>query len=332
MQEKDAVTNEYFKSAERVADIMNVFIFEGQPVIAAEDVQDQGESISKIIQENGALKANTVILDVVKKVCKGILVTMIHLQNQTDIHYAMPVRVMNEEAAYYYREWKRSADHHKRSRDLKGAEYTSGFAKGEKLTSASTIVVYWGQKAWDGPKRLKDMLNVDDYPLELQRFIVDYPIHLLEVRQFENLGDFKTDIKYVFGFLQRDRDKEALAEYVQKNGEIFSNLPEGTYNVISKMSHCRELKKIKNKVKREENYNMCQAISEMIEDGRREGSANMLLIALKRFGKIPEDLHNIVYQQKNLRVLEAWFQKALIAESMEEFWESLKEEEGIPKK
>ena len=85
---------------------------------------------------------------------------------------------------------------------------------------------------------------------------------------------------------------------------------------------------------------MCQAINEMIEDGRREGkregkregSANMLLIALKRFGKIPEDLHNIVYQQRNLRVLEAWFQKALIAESMEEFWESLKEEECIPKK
>ena len=35
MQEKDAVTNEYFKDPERVADMLNVFIFKGQPVLEA---------------------------------------------------------------------------------------------------------------------------------------------------------------------------------------------------------------------------------------------------------------------------------------------------------
>ena len=30
MQERDAVTNEYLKDPERVADLMNVFVFKGQ--------------------------------------------------------------------------------------------------------------------------------------------------------------------------------------------------------------------------------------------------------------------------------------------------------------
>jgi len=290
--------------------------------------------------KKGKVKSKTVTLDVVKKVIDGVRVTMIFLQNQTDIHYAMPVRVMNEEAAYYYREWRRAADRHQKEEDLQDAEYISGFAKGEKLISTITIIVYWGRDVWDGPRRLKEMLDVKDYPLELQRFIVDYPIHILEVRNYEHLADFKTDIKYVFGFLQKDTDEKELADYVEQNREAFSKLTESAYNLIGEMSGMRKLKKIKTKVKSEGGYNMCQAIEKMIENGRRDGlrdglrkgrqqgrreeRTNMMLLVLEKMGEVSDDLRKKIYQEKDLDVLGEWFQKAIQAKNLEEFMQEIK--------
>ena len=45
MQEKDAVTNEYLHDPERVADMMNGFIFKGQQILDAENVKELGERI-----------------------------------------------------------------------------------------------------------------------------------------------------------------------------------------------------------------------------------------------------------------------------------------------
>jgi len=223
MQEKNAVTNEYLKDPEHFADIVNGFVFDGEQLIQSEDVQEKDPVITQIDSNGKKTNSKQVIIDVVQKVCRGMMVTIIHLQNQTDIHYAMPVRVMNEEAAYYHREWRRAASRHEQAKDVSGAEYISGFAKGEKLISAITIVVYWGKKPWDGPIRLKDMLDVENYPAKLQKLIVDYPIHLLEVRKFEDLDNFKTDLKYVFGFLQRDEDKAELEKYVEKIKKYLKN-------------------------------------------------------------------------------------------------------------
>lgn len=41
------------------------------------------------------------------------------LQNQTKIHYAMPIRAMNEEAEAYYSQWKGLEKEH-REKEFKG--------------------------------------------------------------------------------------------------------------------------------------------------------------------------------------------------------------------
>lgn len=180
--------------------------------------------------------------------------------------------LQKKESAYYHRQWRRIANQHQQDKDLKDAEYLSGFGKDDKLMPVITLVVYWGSDPWDGPRCLKDMLNVNDYPLELQSMIVDHPIHLLEVRKFQRLESFETDIRYVFGFLQQEKNKVELASYVERNREVFSNLTEEAYDMISVMSQSKALNMRKNEYESEGGgYNMCQAIQEMIEDGRIEG-------------------------------------------------------------
>ena len=209
---------------------------------------------------------------------------MVFLENQSDVHYVMPVRVMNEEAAFYHKQWRQMAGKHKKAKDLRGMEYLSGFSKKDRLKPVITIVIYWGKTPWNGPRRLKEILDLDAYPLELQPFIADYPIYLLEVRKFEKLENFTTDIRYVFGFLQREQNKKSLAEYVEANRESFRELSEEAYDLLTVQSNTKELKRKKNEFETETGgYDMCKAIRDMVEDGRMEGrmegrDATLLLI------------------------------------------------------
>ncbi len=262
-------------------------------------------------------------------------------------HYAMPVRVMNEEAARYHEEWKAIADSHRKDKDVSDAEFISGFTKDDTLNPVITIVIYWGKKPWDGPRSLKDILELERCPLELQRFIVDYPIHLLDVREYNQSDQFMSDIRYVFGFLKRDADKEELAAYVEKNKKIFSRLKESTYNLLSVMSRCYRLKVVKKKVEKEGEYDMCKAIDGIYQDGhktgrkegRREGlkegrkrgveegerkaNKKALFLILGKFGKISDELRKRIQGEANVTVLDTWLLIAAKASSLEEFVQSM---------
>ena len=160
MREKDAVSNVFLKDPARVADLLNGYIYHGQQVVKAGDVQNLGERVYRVKGKYGKIKAEELTLDVVGKVVQRMQVTIVCLQNQSDVHYAMPVRVMNEEAARYHEEWKALSEQCK-DKAKSGPEYISGFTKEDKLTPVITIVVYWGKEPWDGPRHLKEMLEMN---------------------------------------------------------------------------------------------------------------------------------------------------------------------------
>jgi len=97
MREKDAVSNVFFKDPARVADLLNGYIYHGQQVVKAENVQNLGERVYRVKGRYGKVKAEELTLDVVSEVIQRMQVSIVCLQNQSDVHYAMPVRVMNEE-------------------------------------------------------------------------------------------------------------------------------------------------------------------------------------------------------------------------------------------
>lgn len=152
-------------------------------------------------------------------------------------------------------------------------EFLSGFAKKDKLIPTITLVLYFGSEPWDGPKRLKDMMDLSGIPNDLTDRIADYPMELLEVRNYPNPEKFQTDIQYVFGFLKYAEDKQRLARYVEEHQDAFSELDEQAFDMISCMSKSAELKTIKKKYQEEKGgrVNMCRAITEMIADGEKRG-------------------------------------------------------------
>lgn len=103
-------------------------------------------------------------------------------------------------------------------------------------------------------------------------------MNILDVRNYEHLDYFKTDIQQVFGFIQRSDDKKELAEYVNHHANVFSNLPEDAYNLITVMTHTEKLEQLRETVRTEGgDVDVCKAIQDMIEDGKIEGKVEIMV-------------------------------------------------------
>ena len=83
--------------------------------------------------------------------------------------------------------------------------------------------------------------------------------------------------------------------------------------------------------KGEEEFEMCQAIDELIEDGRtegreegkeegrKEGRAEAVLDLLRTLGTVAEELQNLILSQNETKVLQSWLYMAAKSASIEEF-------------
>lgn len=274
MSEKDVVSIDYMEDPVRFADLMNGYYFSGNTVILPEHIHERKNH--NVIRKTKREKKKSMVVnrDVVKEVDVLMKTTLIVLENQSDIHYAMPVRVMSGNCAMYHEQWRKISKEHSEKKDTTGAEYVSGFTKDDKLIPVSTIVLYFGMEPWDGPRCLHDMLELEGVPDSIKEYIADYPLHILDVRRFDNYEKFKTDLKWVFGYLHYDQDADKLYEYVNENKEVFSNITDDAFDFIAHFSHSWELAetyKNNNKNIKKEGANMCKAIDDLMARSEKRG-------------------------------------------------------------
>ena len=184
----------------------------------------------------------------------------------------MPVRVMLEDAAGYDEQMRRIQKKNQKVKGLDKGEFLGSFRKEDRLNAVFTIVLYYGEKTWDGAKDLYSLINFDEVPEMLKDLFNNYRLHVLEVRRFKDIDQFNTDLREVFGFIGFSGDKTAVRNYVAENQDSFEQLSEDAYDVIAVMAHSKELEDVKERYREKGGkINMCEAIRGMIEDGRLEG-------------------------------------------------------------
>ena len=107
---------------------------------------------------------------------------LLGIENQTDVHYAMPVRNAIYDALQYGRQVADIAAGHRRNKnDFSGknnGEYLSGFLKEDHIRPVITLVIHFGAEEWDGPLSLHEMMSTRD--MELLSFVENYRIHLID--------------------------------------------------------------------------------------------------------------------------------------------------------
>lgn len=121
---------------------------------------------------------------------------ILRLENQSKIHYAMPLRNMIGDAFSYLKEYKELEAKNKKYKNYKTKhEFLSKFQKTDRLHPIVTICIYYGEDEWDGPRSLIDMLDI---PEEFESLISDYKFNLIELRKSESLKFQNEDVKTIF--------------------------------------------------------------------------------------------------------------------------------------
>jgi len=270
VQEKNIVANTYWADNERFADVINVGMFRAKKVLSAEQLSERDGYLGHTKKEN---KRDSIqrYRDVTKKADFGTNFMIIGIENQSELHLAMPVRVMGYEFMNYNKQLKEIKTAHDKKKDLSGIELLSGISREEKLQAVCTLVIYYGKEPWSGPTRLSEMLDFGDLPEEVRNVVADYPIHVLDVRRFEDSEKLETEARLFFGMLQRDEDADKCLKYWEENKEAFQNLSDDTYEAIVTFTKSENLLENKEVYMNDEGgIDMCKAFEGMILMGEQK--------------------------------------------------------------
>ena len=195
---------------------------------------------------------------------------LLGVENQTDVHYAMPVRNAIYDALQYGRQVADiAAEHRRNKKDFSGknnGEYLSGYLKEDHIRPVITLVIHFGAEEWDGPLSLHEMMSTRD--MELLSFVENYRIHLIDPAKLteEQLDQFSTSLKEVMGYIKYSKNKEQLLKFLQTD----------THRSIE-MNAVRVIKTITNTPievsEEEEEIEMCKAIEDLIAESEARGRA-----------------------------------------------------------
>ena len=190
------------------------------------------------------------------------------VENQTEVHTAMPIRNMLYDAMTLTEQVAATAKSHKAAHNHgnDNAEFLSGFHRDDRVLPVITLVVYWGADEWDAPVTLREM-----YPEGLDesilKYATDYKMNLISPAQMtdQQLDVFRSDIKAVLKFIKHSKDKTELTNLVNNNQEYKSldRLAAQTISVCSGQDF--------NFPVGEERIDVCKAIDDMVTDARNEG-------------------------------------------------------------
>ena len=98
-----------------------------------------------------------------------------------------------------------------------------------------------------------------------------------------------SDMKHLFGLLKRTEDKQKMKDYLHTYDTEIRNMQPDLFQAFISIAGVSDLKKYMN-AEKEGEIDMCKAIYDMVEDGRKEGIQEGIQEGRKegRFGMIKE--------------------------------------------
>jgi len=289
---KDTITKKYMSDNRIFAYAFNKFIYNGKQVIKPENLRQLDTTLIEvpygISGENSPLqkvrddfKAFVIMED------ETAIYAMLGIENQSEIHYAMPVKNMLYDAVDYANQVSKTAKTHRKNKDKSpsNAEYLSGFYRTDKLVPVITLTIYFGAEKWEAPRSIYDMFS-DSVNEKIRSLAENYKINLIVPNEMSDseIDEFKTSLREVIKFIKYSKDKKKISDLVQ--GDMrFLSLERSAVDVINICTDS-DLKVADNA----EVVDMCQAIKDIREDGAIERATKIALNLLKMGKNSLEDI------------------------------------------
>lgn len=283
----DSVLKDFWRNNDRFADLFNQIFFHGAQQITPDKLTDKDTEESTVIMGKGqAVSSISRARDVIKQYDDGIDFVLVGIENQMRVHYAMPVRSMVYEALNYSKQCKELEQSHRTNKDLAGSdEFLSGLTPSDKIKPTITLVVYYGEKPWDGPTSLSDMMDIPD---AFRPFFNNYSIHLLQVRSVEEYRFQNPDNRDFFTLIEEFYNNQGKID-IESFKKKYPNL-DIYWETLAALGAATGSTELVNYALNNEggNIHMCTALENLKKEGIREG----ILEVVKTYREVgyPDDI------------------------------------------
>lgn len=284
MGTQDIVTKEYMKDEHRFADAFNYYLFNGEPVVRAEQLKEADPVELGIMLGNEDSETVQKIRDVLKhallltdETCNYLL---LGIENQSEVHLAMPVRNLIFDGLRYGEQiTERAKERRKHKLAQDSVEFLSGLGREDRIKPVITLVIYWKAGPWDGPRSLYDMFDpLDD---RIKEYVNDYRLHIIVPDEIEDFEKFGTELGVAFEFISNSNNKEGI-EKIKQNSKFLAV----GYETVNLLNVCTNSYI---ECKEEGVINVCKGIEDMKsharQEGHQEGRNVEFVNAIERFAK-----------------------------------------------
>ena len=276
MGKEDVYASDYLENEEVFADLVNGVLYHGEQVVKPEELSEQDGELRSI--SGGTVKKT--IRDKVR-LWKGAALVILSVENQTRVDYRMVTRAMLSESMAYDKQWKRLKEKWRRAlkkqsetgkKKFTSDEFISGMRKRDKFSPVITIVVYYGkEKPWDGAKSLYELLDVEGCEEKILPFISNYRLNLFDYHEYEEFGQFHSELQSVFEFLRYSGEKEQMKKRLEEHKEQYEGLSNQAKVLLTKLTNIKKIPGVSGEAFEKGEFSMCKAFVDMKEEGKIEG-------------------------------------------------------------
>lgn len=211
---------------------------------------------------------------------------MLGMESQERIHYAMPMRVMGYDYGSYKKQYDSNARKYKTAAGMSEDEYLSGMKKTDRFIPIITIVVYYGERPWDGATSLHGMLHI---PEEMKRFVNDYTMRLVEARE-NRLTLHNMDNQDLFNLLEILLDKRRAPNETRERAIKYVKEHAVDKTVVIAAAGAANCRLDYNALTKKEDADMCTVFEETWMEGKIEGRAQGVIETGFEFGLSENDI------------------------------------------
>ena len=296
----DTVLKNYWSGNEQFADLFNAVLFEGKQAIRPEALEDVDTEESSVLEHKDyaeSIRASRDNIKVSKRsTAFGVELVMLGMESQEHIHYAMPMRIMGYDYGTYKKQYDSNAKKYQTAKGLEEDEYLSGMKKTDRFIPVITMVVYYGEKPWDGAVSLHGMLNI---PEEMKAFVNDYKILLVEAREnsltlhnMKNVAFFNLMKVILDKSLSRDEARKKVIDYAREH-----NVDKSVIMTVAGATNCRI---DYNALSRKGDLDMCTLFDEIAKENETKGEAKGIVETGFDYGLSENDILERLQKKLNL--------------------------------
>ncbi len=278
MGKEDVYESDYLENAAVFADLVNGVLYHGEQVVKPQELREQDGELKSA--SDGVVRK--VVQDKVR-LWSGAVLAVFSVENQTRVDYHMVMRAMLSESMAYEKQWKKLKEKWiKRLKRKQGIEkerltsdeFLSGMRKVDKFIPVITIVVYYGkEKPWDGARTLHELLDVKGNEEKIFPFISNYRLNLFDYHEYEEFGQFHSELQFVFEFLRYSGERDLMEKKLQEHREQYEELSSQAKVLLARLTNMKKIPGIAEKEFERGEFSMCKAFEDMREEGKMEGKA-----------------------------------------------------------